>query len=842
MGRILGIDLGTTNSVVAILDGPQPRVLENRENRAQTRSAVGLRKRRGKADDAAGEVLVGDTAIDNWPLATKDTIISIKRLMGRRLDDPEVERVRQWALYDIVKPTHGTRDSLRVMMGGREYSPIEISAIILEKLKKDAEFRLGEPVTHAVITVPAYFSQIQRDATRTAGLMAGLKVIKILDEPTAAAIAFATQASQQEPKTVLVYDLGGGTFDISILVCSGNAFATLNVEGDMWLGGDNFDALVVESIVERVRQEHGLNPRSNLRFMAELKRAAQAVKERLSSAATADLIVPGLLQDKDGNLIDIDMEITRAEFERMILPLVGRYRQCTSGHVTALADARCATCGEPVDGRPIREGRALELTRKALAHPSVNLTPDQVDYVLMAGNATSTPVIQRTMDEVFGAVKVVRKTHPKHAVALGAAIVASWIGERTVCQAPDPQDSGRECGQQNDSDALSCKRCGAPLVLSQPRESTLDTPVPIGAVGEVASFSYGTQTAGDTYNVFIHKGDPFPTQNPVVQVFRTRVPRQRMVSIPVYGGDILERASANQKQGEAFAVLPPDLPQGTPVRVKLWLNRDGIFDLSALLDDGTDLRPWIVKGEGDARAIEAIERVEKALEKEPDLPSVVRANVEAGRNRVFDELRNRDFDAAFKEADAAQAHIDRAKAAPQPASLPAEAEGLLRWTEFVLARYGWAFEQTVVYRLQGLCGALRAALDSGAPNLGREYTALDNATQTIPAVVARCLNLRVAIRGRIQPHNPARSAALIERMERIEAMFPTNYTVAAADLESLAKEVTGDIEAIGRQSEQRCSHGHVVPRGERHCKHCGEDTWSLDAAGAGRSQARAARV
>ena len=175
MGKVIGIDLGTTNSVVGIADGVQPRVLENREGKSQTKSVVGLKKRRKKAAEAEEpEIIYGDVALDNWPMAPKDTIISIKRLMGRAVADPEVQRVRESSLYDIVEPSDGTQDSVRVVMGDKEFSPVQISTMILQKLKADAEYKLGEEVTHAVITVPAYFSQRQKGDTRTAGLAAGL--------------------------------------------------------------------------------------------------------------------------------------------------------------------------------------------------------------------------------------------------------------------------------------------------------------------------------------------------------------------------------------------------------------------------------------------------------------------------------------------------------------------------------------------------------------------------------------------------------------------------------------------------------------------------------------------
>ena len=291
-GRRIGIDLGTTNSVVAVLDGPQPRVLESREGRPQVPSVVGLRRRKkGKKGGGGGdgEVLVGSVAYDNWPMAPKDTIVSVKRLMGRRAADADVQKVRETFQYEVVEPSDGTKDSVRVVMGGEEYSPVDISARILRKMKEDAEFRLNEPVTHAVITVPAYFNQRQKGATREAGRRAGLHVMKVLEEPTAAAVAYGIeQTESSDPKYILVYDLGGGTFDISILMWAGNVFAPINLQGDMWLGGDNFDQILVDHALAYVREEFEMDPTGDERFMVALRKAARETKELLTFSSSAD--------------------------------------------------------------------------------------------------------------------------------------------------------------------------------------------------------------------------------------------------------------------------------------------------------------------------------------------------------------------------------------------------------------------------------------------------------------------------------------------------------------------------------------------------------------------------
>jgi molecular chaperone DnaK (HSP70) len=532
----------------------------------------------------------------------------------------------------------------------------------------------------------------------------------------------------------------------------------------------------------------------------------------------------------------VDLELSRADFERLILPLVGSYRRCQAGHTNHPSERRCAICGGAVEGQPLLSGRALELTRRALAHPSVNLSPDQVDHVLMAGNSTNIPLVQRTMEELFGPAKVVRKVHPKHAVAMGAAMVAAWMGQQCVCTAPDPEDATRECGHVNDDEAKACKRCGAALGAEGVSElSTLDRHAVAVSLGGIAPFSYGTGTAGDAFHVFIRKGDPFPTQSPESQVFRTRIPRQRMVSIPIFGGDNPERASANEKQGEAFAVLPPDLPVGTVVRVKLWLDRDGVFDVAAHLEDGSDLKPWVVKGEQDARAIDVIQQVDKALAAEgAHLPAAALAEVDAARSRVFERLRRHDFEGALHEAAQAQARIEDAATDSQRQSPEAAARGLLRWAEFVLDRYGWAFDPTMVYRLQGLFGALRDALASrDASRISAATQALDSATATLPDVVDLLLRMRHTIATRVRPADPSRAAALLRRQEQLEDSLRRGAPGARSQLDALVAEIVSGAKGAARAAGLQCSRGHAVPKGERRCPECGEDTWSLDAGAGG---------
>lgn len=311
MGKSIGIDLGTTNSVVSIKEGKNIRVLLNRENEELTRSVVGYHK---------GKFVVGGLAVDKMASSPKDTIISIKRLMGRTYSDPDVQKVKKYYLYEIV-PSDSKDGDVMVMLGGKQYSPIQISAKILKKLKEDAEVRLNDTVEYAIITVPAYFTDKQIDATRKAGQLAGLKVQKILDEPSSAAVAFgAENIGLEESKTILVYDLGGGTLDVSVLTVAGGHFVNLDIEGDMWLGGDNFDHKIMDYVLEQVKEKDNIDARQNLEFMVKLKEQAEKAKKSLSSISSTDIVIGGQLKNEERDLIDVEVELTREQFERMIEP------------------------------------------------------------------------------------------------------------------------------------------------------------------------------------------------------------------------------------------------------------------------------------------------------------------------------------------------------------------------------------------------------------------------------------------------------------------------------------------------------------------------------------------
>jgi molecular chaperone DnaK len=283
MAKVIGIDLGTTNSVVAYMEGGQPTIIPNKEGSRLTPSIVAFTKN--------GEILVGQLAKRQAITNPKNTIYSIKRLMGRRYDDPEVEKARKVLPYEIVPGKHG---EAAVKIGDRVYTPPEISAMILKKMKEDAEEFLGEKITEAVITVPAYFNDNQRQATKDAGKIAGLEVKRIINEPTAASLAYGLGKGKEE--VIAVYDLGGGTFDISILEIGEGVFEVKSTSGDTFLGGDDFDRRVMDYIIEEFRKDQGIDLRGDQMALQRLKEAAEKAKIELSGSLQTEVNLPFMEQ------------------------------------------------------------------------------------------------------------------------------------------------------------------------------------------------------------------------------------------------------------------------------------------------------------------------------------------------------------------------------------------------------------------------------------------------------------------------------------------------------------------------------------------------------------------
>ncbi len=315
MAKVIGIDLGTTNSVVAVIEAGEPTVLENSEGSRLTPSVVAITK--------SGERLVGQVAKRQSVTNPENTIFSIKRLMGRKYDDPEVQRTIKSVPYKITRAPNG---DTQVMLAGRAYSPPEISAMILQKLKADAEAKLGEKITQAVLTVPAYFNDTQRQATKDAGKIAGLEVLRIINEPTAASLAYGLDKKKDE--TIAVYDLGGGTFDISILQLGEGVFEVKATNGDTHLGGDDFDQRIIDWMVDEFRKDQGIDLSKDRMALQRLKEAAERAKIELSSSLQTEINLPFITADASGPK-HLVMTLTRAKLEQLVSDLIDRTSRWT---------------------------------------------------------------------------------------------------------------------------------------------------------------------------------------------------------------------------------------------------------------------------------------------------------------------------------------------------------------------------------------------------------------------------------------------------------------------------------------------------------------------------------
>ena len=378
MSKIIGIDLGTTNSVAAVMIGGEPVVIPSAEGERLVPSVVAVNKN--------GERLVGRVARNQAIVNPENTIFSIKRFMGRKYDDPEVQRARSKVPYRITKAPNG---DVRVVMGEQEYTPPEISAMILAKIKRDAEAYLGEPVTQAVITVPAYFNDAQRNATKDAGKIAGLEVLRIINEPTASSLAYGLDKRKNE--IIAVYDLGGGTFDISILEVGDGLFQVKSTSGDTFLGGDDFDQRIIDYLADEFKRENGIDLRQDRQALQRLKEAAERAKIELSSTMQAEINLPYITADASGPK-HLVTTLTRAKVEQLTEDLVERTMKPVA---QALADA--------------------------------NLKSSEINEVVMVGGMTRMPLVQEVVRKQFGK-EPHKGVNPDEVVAVGAAIQAGVLG------------------------------------------------------------------------------------------------------------------------------------------------------------------------------------------------------------------------------------------------------------------------------------------------------------------------------------------------------------------------------------------------------------------------------
>lgn len=483
MGKAIGIDLGTTNCCVAVLEGGAVQIVPNKEGGRTTPSVVGFTDK--------GERLVGQIAKRQAVTNAANTVYAVKRLIGRKYNSPELQRMRETSAFELVDSPNG---DARVRVQGRSYSPPELSGIVLQRLKAAAEDFLGEPVTDAIITVPAYFDDSQRQATKDAGKIAGLKVERIINEPTAAALAYGLGKSGVE--RIAVYDLGGGTFDISILEMNEGVFEVLSTSGNTFLGGEDLDERIMNWMADQFLADNGIDLRQDRLALQRLKEVAERAKCELSSSAETNINLPFIAADATGPK-HFNKSLTREQFEELVGDLI---EQTVAPCHKALEDAK--------------------------------LKASDVDKVILVGGQTRSPIVERTVEKIFGK-KPSAEINPDEVVAMGAAI-----------------QGGVLTGDIKD------------IVLL-----------------DVLPLSLGLETRGGLFTKIIERNSTIPLRNSLT--FTTVVDNQASVEIHILQGE-REMAAGNRSLGKFELVGIPPTPRGVPqVDVSFEVDANGIVSVSA---------------------------------------------------------------------------------------------------------------------------------------------------------------------------------------------------------------------------------------------------------------------
>jgi molecular chaperone DnaK len=569
MSKSIGIDLGTTNSVAAI-KRVHTEVLKNAEGDVITPSCVTVKK---TADPEKPEFVAGRHALEWMKQDPENTVVAVKRLMGRNYQDKEIQTIRsdRRQRYQLARHSKGTENSLALILAGKEYTPEEISARILEKIRADSESILQDTVEYAVITVPAYFNDKQKHATRTAAALAGLKVRRLLSEPTAAAISFGVdEVRGNETQTVLVFDFGGGTFDLSVLTISGGQFIEQGKGGDMWLGGEDIDRLIADYVLAETEKARGIKNIAELterqetarknRFIGELREKAEQAKIRLSTEPEAYIEILGILKDEDGDSIDVDVELTRERFEELLAPVTEKI---------------------------------VRLTQKMLK--DIHFTPDMIDKVLLAGGSSRIPSIAEAMKQVFGPEKVLLHDRPMLAVAEGAAILSHRLSDTYECP---------RCGASVSQSDTICNTCGFDLESHIIAHGILD-------IVHSAAHDYYICLENNERLLLVEKNTPLPCEK--TSVFKLIHPDQKLVHAKFYNvvneaeesiGDLWLGIESNEN-------IKENRDEPLHVKISLKIDENNLISVSAALKERPDITVsrTLSRGKADERLFSDVEEM-----------------------------------------------------------------------------------------------------------------------------------------------------------------------------------------------------------------------------------------
>ncbi len=579
MAKSIGIDLGTTNSAASIKK-VAVEIIENSEGELITPSCVTVQKKKVLGIINKPDIIVGKHALEWIKQDPINTVTAVKRLMGRSITNTEVQKIisnpRQ--ANTILAQSRGTDNSLVIRLQENEYRPEQISAEILKKIHKDAETYLNDTVEYAVITVPAYFNDKQKHATRTAASLAGLKVQRLLPEPTAAAISFGVdEVTDDEARTIMVFDFGGGTFDLSVLTISAGQFLEQGKGGNMWMGGEDIDHKIEDFVINETAREYDIEDMSKLleqqeegvknRFLGELKRAVEQAKIELSDQEEAYVEILGCLKDSDGDLLDVDITLTREHFEQIIQPVVEN---------------------------------AMGLTRQLLE--DIYFTPDLIDNVLLVGGSSKIPCIIRAVEDIFGADKVLLHDRPMLAIAEGAAILSHRLSDTYECTG---------CGHTVIQTDTVCPECGFDLEGHIMSHGVLDI------VHSTAHEYYVALENGEKY-LFVEKNTPLPCER--TETFKLVALSQELVHMKFFNivnnveesiGDFWLGIDKDS-HSEAFDVFERENPgQPLQIDVTLKIDENNLVAISAALQaiPGVELTRTLSRGQADEKLFMSLEEM-----------------------------------------------------------------------------------------------------------------------------------------------------------------------------------------------------------------------------------------
>lgn len=580
MGKAIGIDLGTTNSVVAFKDTSVRVITTGANNEDLCRSCVAM--------DRSGQYVVGNSAYKQWRKYAPNIVVSAKRLMGGSISDDQVKKMkrdRESYPYGITQLSGGT-DAVAIVLNGKEYTPEQISAEILKRLKEDASVKLNDTVTHAVITVPAYFNEKQKAATRKAAELAGLKVQRLLAEPTAAALSYgADKLSKDDSKVFLVYDLGGGTFDLSILVYSGGQFVESGTGGDRWLGGDDIDRLLKEYVYNEVEAKQGVDihrildnmpDRDKYKFIGEIKGAVEDAKKALSVSQQTTIGLYDYLETEDGESIDIEVTITRQQFESMIRPLVQR---------------------------------SIELIDKLLEEKGFPI--ETIDNILLVGGSSCIPLVKKMLSDRYGAEKVLSSEKPMLAIAEGAAILAH---------------------------SLPAEEEMPGVIIMEPEHDPDD--IITHTIKRDTFLEIEDGSGNKSYEKIIDSGEVLPHEKN--KEFFTLADNQKIVGVKLFSQ---KEDGSFESTGTGYFTISENLPQSSRLLFTFNVDLDEIVSSKVKVDaTGKSQEVILARGKKDSYCLDALTKVITDVNTNPDISGEDRASFMKKVQGLIDRINTKKRD------------------------------------------------------------------------------------------------------------------------------------------------------------------------------------------------------